>query len=522
MICALKKYALPAVVTISGFLLRFYQLGERSLWGDEIMTVLISRLEWVDFWRMRIMVPVSYLLVRFSLLFGENELVVRLPSFFAGVTSVPVIYFLASSLFNCRVGLISSLMLSFSFFHIGQSQEARYYSLLTLFFLLSLYFLFQAIEMKRRLFWILWFLSLLGGILTITPGYLIAAGEVVFLLLIYRQSVHVWLASIGKNQKLALAGFWLVFFFFTAFVVFPSVEHRSLIEYLEEWSARDIPEKLRDLNWFFVYVFSYFWTDQWPTVSFVQIYPLFWAIFFLGLTLMIKARKEILVLLFNLIVFIPLLILWITKPSHDLAPKYFIYWLPVFFIAAAVFFDWLATNISRLFYFWRINVPPGLIIFGVWIVFYFSPSLQYLIGYYRRPLTHDLMGMAKIIKQEAKPGDLVIFNDNLDITPLGIPYYLDRLFGGQEYWQRYGYHIVSIPQRLWIKERVNYKSFPLYGLTISLCPDCVLKPVSHYNNTWFISLPSRSLTPDFYHARVKKMYTLKSDHIIYQLEVVKE
>jgi len=514
----LQKYGLVLFITCFGFFLRIYGLGERSFWGDEIMTVMVAKLPWMDFLRMRIMAPVLYLLVRFFMIFGENELNVRLPSFIAGVVTIPILYRVGNDFFNHYVGLSSSFMLALSVFHIRQSQEARYYTLLTLFFLLSFYFLFRALREKKRNFWIFWIASVVLAILTITPGYLIAISEGVFLILILgrelaekvlrkRTSIFHWFILI-----LSL----ILFMLFVIYILFPSVEHQSLGEFIEEWGERDIHEKLKNPRRFFLHTFSYFWAGVYPTKKVIEIFPLFVVVNLLGLGLLFFRKRQKVAIFFIILFLIPLLILLVMKPTHDIVPKHLIFWLPALFLLVSVAIEKMARIIRDILAFLKYSLPQGLIVEALVVLVYLLPTYSYLILYYQRPLTHDLQGMARIVKERGQKGDLVIFNDNLDITPIGIPYYLDRIFHSNEYWQKHGRYIVSIPQERWIEERTGFQKFDLYGMMVSLCPDCVKEASSKSNSIWFIS--SKPFDPKDYNSIVKEIYPLRSVHKIYRLK----
>jgi 4-amino-4-deoxy-L-arabinose transferase-like glycosyltransferase len=87
------------------------------------------------------------LLVRFAVrMLGKENWTARLPAFFAGVLSVPIMFLLGRHLFACSsAGLIAAWLLALSPVHISYSQVARGYSLLLLMAILSLYFLCRAL-----------------------------------------------------------------------------------------------------------------------------------------------------------------------------------------------------------------------------------------------------------------------------------------------------------------------------------------------------------------------------------------
>ncbi|HLE25506.1 MAG TPA: glycosyltransferase family 39 protein [Thermodesulfobacteriota bacterium] len=73
--------------------------------------------------------------------FGNGEFEVRLLSAIFGILSIPLLYLIVKDLFGNLPALISALMLALSPFHVYYSQEARMYSILTFFVLLSIFFM---------------------------------------------------------------------------------------------------------------------------------------------------------------------------------------------------------------------------------------------------------------------------------------------------------------------------------------------------------------------------------------------
>lgn len=86
--------------------------------------------------------------------FGDHELVFRLPSLLAGVLVVPLIYYTGRSLgFSQLTSLISAFLLTIFTPHISYSQEGRGYAL-TVFLATSLIFCsIKILETRRQWFW---------------------------------------------------------------------------------------------------------------------------------------------------------------------------------------------------------------------------------------------------------------------------------------------------------------------------------------------------------------------------------
>ncbi|MGZ7136541.1 MAG: glycosyltransferase family 39 protein, partial [Methanobacterium sp.] len=75
-----------------------------------------------------------------------SEFSIRFLSVIFGFFAILMIYMVGTLIFNKNGGIISSLILALSAFHIYYSQEARMYSLMTLLTLLSIYFFIKLIN----------------------------------------------------------------------------------------------------------------------------------------------------------------------------------------------------------------------------------------------------------------------------------------------------------------------------------------------------------------------------------------
>jgi len=70
---------------------------------------------------------------------GDSEFALRFPSAVAGVLAIPMIYLLAAQLYSYREGLIAAALMAVAWCPIYYSQEARCYSFLLLFSILTSY-----------------------------------------------------------------------------------------------------------------------------------------------------------------------------------------------------------------------------------------------------------------------------------------------------------------------------------------------------------------------------------------------
>jgi uncharacterized membrane protein len=131
-------------ITAAAAWLRFFQIGHKSYWWDEIATVEICRSPlsqfWPWLWRSEANMSFYYLLVRFWIRHGDSEAWMRGFSAILAVLSIPVIYIVGTRLAGRRTGLLAALLLAINATHIAYAQEARSYALLMLLCLLSMLF----------------------------------------------------------------------------------------------------------------------------------------------------------------------------------------------------------------------------------------------------------------------------------------------------------------------------------------------------------------------------------------------
>jgi len=137
-------------IVLLGLLLRIYDLGRESLWVDEVASYGFSKLAVSQFFKADYtdytLPPLYYIILHmWTNIFGNSEFLMRLPSAFFGIVSIYLIYKVAGQIFDDEVGLLSSLFLALSVFHINYSQEARMYSLMTVLVLLSYYFFLKLV-----------------------------------------------------------------------------------------------------------------------------------------------------------------------------------------------------------------------------------------------------------------------------------------------------------------------------------------------------------------------------------------
>jgi uncharacterized membrane protein len=124
------------LILVLAALLRFYRLGQQSLWADEGNSVALTRL---GLWEIAqrtafdIHPPFYYWLLKgWVSIFGTSEMALRSLSALLGVGVVYLIWRLGLLLFNVKVASIAAFVAALSPLLVYYSQETRMYMLLTL------------------------------------------------------------------------------------------------------------------------------------------------------------------------------------------------------------------------------------------------------------------------------------------------------------------------------------------------------------------------------------------------------
>lgn len=120
-----KETAIIIFVFAVALALRLYHLGFHDFWYDEIGTINYVKHPWYN-WN----APLYYILLHFwTKLFGISEFSLRLPSAIFSFLTVVTTFILGKNLFGKKAGILASVLIGLSSFHLWYAQEARDYSM---------------------------------------------------------------------------------------------------------------------------------------------------------------------------------------------------------------------------------------------------------------------------------------------------------------------------------------------------------------------------------------------------------
>jgi predicted membrane-bound mannosyltransferase len=141
------RYTLLGIATAAGLGLRYYRLGKWSFWRDEIFSVGDQE-DGFNYTPLRHSISL-YLIRQVVRRWGVDERKARLVPALFGALSVPLLYPILSRAFSPPVALYASILLAISHWHLYWSQNARFYTLLLLFYSLALFTFYLGLEEDR-------------------------------------------------------------------------------------------------------------------------------------------------------------------------------------------------------------------------------------------------------------------------------------------------------------------------------------------------------------------------------------
>jgi 4-amino-4-deoxy-L-arabinose transferase-like glycosyltransferase len=139
------------------FFLRFYHLGNRPLYMDEIDNTVATAAKPMSFILSTNKGSILYaLILHFLLPLGKTEFIARAPAAIFGVLSIWMIFLLGKTIFSRTESILAALLAATSTHFIYYSQQARGYSGLLLFFIGSLFFFLTSLKRGKPYDWVLY------------------------------------------------------------------------------------------------------------------------------------------------------------------------------------------------------------------------------------------------------------------------------------------------------------------------------------------------------------------------------
>jgi 4-amino-4-deoxy-L-arabinose transferase-like glycosyltransferase len=182
-----ETFWLPVIIILAAAL-RLWEVGAKSLWLDEIMTVQKASMSFSEMMgqiRQHDAHPPLFQVVEWLWLrLDKEEAYARAPSVLSGVVCVWLCFLIARRLFGRRAALAAAVMAALSYFGIFYSQEARLHSFMTALFLGQVCLLLAILERRGKASWGIWLAYALVGLASLYT-YALCALTVAALALLY-------------------------------------------------------------------------------------------------------------------------------------------------------------------------------------------------------------------------------------------------------------------------------------------------------------------------------------------------
>ncbi len=395
-----SRYAqILLMLTILGFILRFYNLGFNSLWLDEATTFNWSKPGFFEIWEISRSVdfhpPLFHWIEHIMLVFGQSEVVLRSVPALLGTLTIPVFYFIGKEFHDKNVGIISAALLTFSYFGIYYSQEAYSYSTVLFVFSLVILFYLSALRTDNISIWVLF--GIFSAIAFWTHYYVFVGLGVIYLHAIITRGSQLkkgflyaknLLAAFCTTLILILPLLFIIgerFFKLTGSpptygVLGPLLIQETLIRFSGGYSS---------LNWIIAFIYL--------------------VLVIGGLVILYIGDKN--KCLFSVMFLIlPIVISVLISSKMTMNPRYLIYLLPVYFTLVALSYPLICRLIPNRNLLYLIVILIGVI------------NAPLLAEYYSGYTKEDWRGLAGLVQSKTQDGDVIVFIPSYMAVPFNYYY----------------------------------------------------------------------------------------------------
>jgi uncharacterized membrane protein len=395
-----KEILILILCLLIGFALRFYTFDKKSLWIDEIHTYNDSKYgfeEQLKFYQERpfyLHPPLFFLLTHLFYPFTEPERDLRIFPLIFGILSIPMIYFL-TRLFSPAIALPCSLSLAFMAYHISISQDGRAYALLMFLGMTGLYFFMKHLKTSKRKFLFpaaFFFAFLLHTSYSSIP--FVALSQIL------------WFYRLSEDAEKPRFSSFLIFnglllLFSLPWILFIALNYKSQ-PIMDPYQTK-VPIYFEDI----IYGILHDWVPHVPLMIISVILLILFPIFS-------RFRKNALVLLAIFILPAGGLYLYckLFNVAHFITSRYFIGFLPLFFITLYLSLNTIEDKFQRLKKIMRLRF--------LFVILFIVSNLVILPLYYRSE-KEDFKGLVKYLKAHLREGDK-LFDVSMEYMP-GILHY---------------------------------------------------------------------------------------------------
>jgi hypothetical protein len=381
-----KEFLILLLCILIGLALRFYTFDQKSLWMDEVHTYNDSRDSLrgqFKFYKENptyLHPPFFYVLTHLFYPFNKPERDLRILPLIFGTLSIPMIYFL-SRLFSPGIALPCALSLTFMAYHISLSQDGRSYTLLMFMGMAGLYFFMKYLaSLKKKHLFLVAFLFALLFYTSYSSIPFIALAQIL------------WFYRVRDNEKNPpLSSFFvlngLIFLCCIPWILFVVFHYKG--QPIMDPLHTEAPGSFLNI----LYGVIHDWAPHPPlsiaSLILLILFPLFSkslrnAFILLGLFLLPLAGLYLFCILSN--------------TTHFITSRYFINFLPLFFITLYLSLEAMETKLEKLRRLMRLRL--------LFVILFTASSLAILPFYYQAE-KQDFRGLVTYLKRNLKNGDKI-------------------------------------------------------------------------------------------------------------------
>ncbi|MBL7196792.1 MAG: glycosyltransferase family 39 protein [Candidatus Omnitrophica bacterium] len=407
-----KVQILLLLIILLGVFLRIYALDRETFTGDEMLTASFSKSSICEICTNRLKaghLPSYFIIIYYWMrLFGNDEFSLRFSSVIFGTASIYILFLVIKHLFDEKIALVGSFLFSVSSASIYYSQDARMYSLVVLFVLLSVLFLLKALNRNRNIYWLLYTIFTLFVLSLSASSIPVILFELLFVILTWRRYKD-------SVRKFIISLFLIAFFYLPLILVLIRSKGPDVLSWIPPPNLFSIVETFRLFG--FKFIIPPLFRSKDPLNFLLGGFGLI----FLGLLSIIGAfsvRKEKDRLI--------LLLLWLAIPIFTLLVLSFL-WTPVFGPVRYVLYSSCA---------YCILIAKGITSFKnkniqiVLIALFSIATIAMLWGYYHSDVKQDWRAANDYIFSNLKEDEILIWQKQIgcksspwDKWSLGIDYY---------------------------------------------------------------------------------------------------
>ena len=238
-----KTLIILIVIIIFGSLLRFWHLGEQSLWIDEGFTINASLsiiekgLPILDSEKLydngTLYNYITAISIKFFGFTPFSPWQARLPAALFGILLILSVYLLSSKLFNKETAFLSAGIIAFSDWQIAWSRQARGYAAVQFFITLSFYFLWLWLEKKKIKYLFLFFFSFLFSALSHNIAVVFLPAFILIFIFYPKKRLNL------KQWVLIIFIFFIISLFLLAVINFPKANLYNLFSYYVNFAKKE-------------------------------------------------------------------------------------------------------------------------------------------------------------------------------------------------------------------------------------------------------------------------------------------